>query len=82
MASAKSRYGFGDLADVAGDEAVFEYHFSAEQLLGLAWRVAGATMAALGIPRSDLPAFGELVEPTINQIVREYGVEIPKGYRR
>jgi hypothetical protein len=39
-------------------------------------------MAAMGVPRADLHAYGELVEPTIHEIIREYGVRIPEGYRR
>jgi len=41
----------------------------AEQLLEFAWRVAGATMAALGVPRENLQYFGKLVEPTIQDLV-------------
>ncbi len=80
--SARSRYGFSDHGDVADSEEASGNYFTAEQVLGLAWKVAGATMAAMGVPRDDLRAFGELVEPTINEIVREYGVTIPKDYRR
>jgi hypothetical protein len=83
MTSAGARYGLGDQhAGESGSEPVAEYHLTAEDLLGLSWRVAGATMAAMGIPRSDLRAYGEMVEPTIHEIIREYGVTIPEGYRR
>ncbi len=83
MISAGARYGLGDQSARQSDsEPAAEYHFTAEDLLALSWRVAGATMAAMGVPRADLHAYGELVEPTIHEIIREYGVRIPEGYRR
>jgi hypothetical protein len=66
----------------ANREAGSGHYFTAEQVLALAWKVAGATMAAMGVPRADLRAYGELVEPTIHEIVSEYGVKIPENYRR
>jgi len=92
--SARSRYGFSTPADIQDSDAGSAgstgsgsaegsgRYFSAEQVLGLAWKVAGATMAAMGVPRADLPAYGELVEPTIHEIVSEYGVKVPENYRR
>jgi hypothetical protein len=58
------------------------YYLTAEELLDLAWQVAGATMAALGIDRDEIPAYGNLVAPTVYELVRERGVTIPEDYRR
>jgi hypothetical protein len=76
------RYGFDDASEMATRQAGSGDYFTAEQLLSLAWRVAGATMAAIGVPRAELADYGAIVEPTIHEIVREYGVTIPEGYRR
>ena len=57
-------------------------YFTAPELLDLAWKVAGATMAAVGVPRENVPSLGSLVAPTIHELVREYGIEIPENYRR
>jgi hypothetical protein len=47
-----------------------------EQVRELAWRVAGATMAGLGVAHEDLPRLGKLVEPVIEDLIREYLVVI------
>jgi hypothetical protein len=52
------------------------YHVTPDQLRELAWRVAGATMASLGIAQEDLPRLGKLVEPAIEDLIREYLVAI------
>lgn len=52
------------------------YQLTAEQLRELAWRVAGATMAGLGMAQEDLPRLGKLVEPAIEDLIREYLVVI------
>ncbi len=57
-----------------------EYSFTAEQLLELVWKVAGASMAAIGVDRADMPAIGAMVAPTINEIVRDYGITVPENY--
>jgi hypothetical protein len=41
------RYGFDDASEMATRQAGSGDYFTAEQLLSLAWRVAGATMASL-----------------------------------
>jgi hypothetical protein len=52
------------------------YYLTAEQLRELAWRVAGATMASLGTAQEDLPYLGKLVEPAIEDLIRDYLVAI------
>lgn len=74
-----------DLVDDHADsnrDLVSGYYLTAEELLDLAWQVAGATMAALGIDRDEIPAYGHLVAPTIYELVRERGIIVPKDYRR
>jgi hypothetical protein len=63
-------------------DLVSGYYLTAEELLDLAWQVAGATMAALGIDRDEIPAYGNLVAPTVYDLVRERGITVPKDYRR
>jgi hypothetical protein len=81
--SARSQHGLSDggAEPCESDLPAGEY-FSSEQLLELAWKVAGATMAALGVAREDLAACGNRVSPIINDIVGEYGITIPESYRR
>jgi hypothetical protein len=82
VVAARSRHGLDRrTAPGDGDAASGEY-LTAEQLLELAWKVAGATMAALGVPQDDLPAFGNRIAPIINDLVQECGVTIPESYRR
>jgi hypothetical protein len=74
-----------DLVDDHADsnrDLVSGYYLTAEELLDLAWQVAGATMAALGIDRDEIPAYGNLVAPTVYDLVRERGITVPKDYRR
>jgi hypothetical protein len=78
----RSRHGFvQDRAD-SNSDVLSGYHLTAEELLDLAWQVAGATMAALGIDRDEIPAYGNLVAPTVYELVRERGITVPKDYRR
>ena len=66
----------------AGDtRSASDYTFTAEQLLRLVWNAAGATMAAVGVPEHELLSIGQRLTSTLNEIVSEYGVTIPDGYR-
>lgn len=80
--SARSQHGLDSRTSPGDGDAASGQYLTAEQLLELAWKVAGATMAALGVPQDDLLAVGNRVAPIINDLVREYGVTIPESYRR
>jgi hypothetical protein len=58
-----------------------ERHLTPDQLLSLVWKVAGATMAAVDVPEDELLAVGHRLASTLHQIVRDYGVTIPDGFR-
>jgi hypothetical protein len=80
--SASAQHGLNGAVEPRESDPHAGEYFSSEQLLELAWKVAGATMAAVGVPREDLPACGNRVSPIINDIVGEYGITIPESYRR
>lgn len=76
---ARSQHGLGsEHAEPSGGERVSGDYFTSEQLSRLAWQVAGATMAALGVAREDIAAYGKLVEPTINEILVDHGITVPE----
>jgi hypothetical protein len=62
--------------EIPGTHDASRYRLTAEQLQELAWRVAGATMASLGVAREDLPYLGKQVEPAIEELIRDYLVVI------
>jgi hypothetical protein len=81
--SVRARYGFvNEPVEESDADLRSGYSFTAEQLLDLAWKTAGATMAALGVKPEELPTFGNLVAPTIHELLREYGITVPEDYRR
>ncbi len=74
---ARSQHGLGGgYAEPSGGELLSGHYFTSEQLSRLAWQVAGATMAAVGVAREDMAAYGKLVEPTINEILVHHGITV------
>jgi hypothetical protein len=78
----RSRHDLVDDQAESNSDLLAGYYLTAEELIDLAWQVAGATMAALGIDRDEIPAYGNVVAPTIYELVRERGITVPKDYRR
>lgn len=62
--------------DIPGTYDASRHYVTTEQLRELAWRVAGATMAGLGVAQEDLPRLGKQVEPAIEGLISEYLVVI------
>lgn len=63
-------------SEIPGTYDASRYQVTPDQLHELAWRVVGATMASLGTAHEDLPRLGKVVEPAIEDLIRDYLVEI------